>query len=198
MYQRLFSINKDAKHSVFIFGPRGTGKTSWLKQNLSDALYFDLLDDDIYREVITKPKFFYFDVSIYRTIRPKGPLDSPADIDGPALETLFLQEAKAINDYEQLEYDFYYWRTRSKLEVDFVLYGNKGFHAFEIKRKSKLTSKDFNGLLQFGKDYPAVTLHLLYGGNKAYQEKNIHIYPFEEAITDLKNILLCSPPKVEL
>ncbi len=30
-------------HSFFLFGPRGTGKTTWLKQVLPDALWFDLL-----------------------------------------------------------------------------------------------------------------------------------------------------------
>ncbi len=29
--------------SFFLFGPRGSGKTQWLKSNLPDALYFDLL-----------------------------------------------------------------------------------------------------------------------------------------------------------
>jgi predicted AAA+ superfamily ATPase len=30
-------------HSFFLFGPRGTGKTTWLKSVLPDALWFDLL-----------------------------------------------------------------------------------------------------------------------------------------------------------
>lgn len=30
-------------HSFFLFGPRGTGKTTWLKHVLPDALWFDLL-----------------------------------------------------------------------------------------------------------------------------------------------------------
>ena len=34
---------KRPDHSFFLFGPRGTGKTTWLKQVLPDALWFDLL-----------------------------------------------------------------------------------------------------------------------------------------------------------
>ena len=30
--------------SFFLFGPRGTGKTTWLKQRFPEALYLDLLD----------------------------------------------------------------------------------------------------------------------------------------------------------
>ena len=41
------------------------------------------------RDLISHPKFYYFDVGVFRAIRPRGPLDSEADIDGPALETLF-------------------------------------------------------------------------------------------------------------
>lgn len=37
-------------------------------------------------------KFYFFDAGVYRALRPKGPLDSTEDIDGPAVETLVLQE----------------------------------------------------------------------------------------------------------
>lgn len=32
------------KQSFFLFGPRGTGKSTWLKQVYTDALWIDLLD----------------------------------------------------------------------------------------------------------------------------------------------------------
>jgi hypothetical protein len=32
------------KQSFFLFGPRGTGKTAWLRRMLPEAAYFDLLD----------------------------------------------------------------------------------------------------------------------------------------------------------
>jgi len=60
------------------------------------------------RKTIQHPKFYFFDTGVYRAIRPLGPLDSPKEVDGVALETLFLQEARAINDYGSLGYRFYY------------------------------------------------------------------------------------------
>ena len=66
-------------------------------------------------------------------IRPMGPFDLPEEADGAALETLFLQSVRAINDYFELEYSINFWRTVAGDEVDFVLYGAKGIHAFEIK-----------------------------------------------------------------
>ena len=32
------------RQNFFLFGPRGTGKTTWLTQRFPDALYLDLLD----------------------------------------------------------------------------------------------------------------------------------------------------------
>lgn len=34
------------ERSFFLFGPRGTGKTTWLRQTFPDALWFDLVRDE--------------------------------------------------------------------------------------------------------------------------------------------------------
>jgi predicted AAA+ superfamily ATPase len=141
------------------------------------------------RDLITHPKFYYFDVGVFRSIRPRGPLDSEADIDGPALETLFLQEARAINDYYDLGYEFYYWRTRNQIEVDFVLYGERGLLAFEIKRKARLSTQDLNGLKVFSEDYPMAKKYILYGGSTRYIDQDIHVIPVNDAIKELVQLL---------
>ncbi|MBW2596530.1 MAG: ATP-binding protein [Deltaproteobacteria bacterium] len=41
--------------SFFLFGPRGVGKTTWLREVLPDASYFDLLDSSLYLELSQKP-----------------------------------------------------------------------------------------------------------------------------------------------
>jgi len=41
--------------SFFIFGPRGTGKSTWLKQVLPDAVRFDLLDAALFLELSRDP-----------------------------------------------------------------------------------------------------------------------------------------------
>lgn len=163
--------------------------------------FFDILEDMLIgfrlpvfskrakRAVITHPKFYYFDVGVYRTIKPRGPLDTAAEGDGSALETLFLQEAKAHNDYFNLEYDFYYWRTQNQKEIDFILYGNNGFLAFEIKRKETLYSSDFSNLKLFAKDYPEAKLYLLYGGSEDYFEGNIRVIPYKNALLQLPQLL---------
>ena len=41
--------------SFFLFGPRGVGKTTWLKEVLPTASFFDLLDSSLYLELSQKP-----------------------------------------------------------------------------------------------------------------------------------------------
>jgi len=50
------SIKTTKTNSFFLFGPRGTGKTSWLKKNFKDALYFDLLNFTTYRKLLVNPE----------------------------------------------------------------------------------------------------------------------------------------------
>lgn len=47
---------KGPKSSYFLFGPRGTGKTTWLKQNCKNGLIIDLLEPSVYRRFTAKPE----------------------------------------------------------------------------------------------------------------------------------------------
>jgi len=42
--------------SFFLFGPRGTGKSTWLHHELPDAVFVDLLKPEIYRELQARPE----------------------------------------------------------------------------------------------------------------------------------------------
>ncbi len=56
MYNRL--CKPLLSKSFFLYGSRGTGKSSLLKSLFADrdCLWFDLLDDDIYRELLDRPQ----------------------------------------------------------------------------------------------------------------------------------------------
>ena len=165
------------------------------------ANFFDILDDLLIavrlpvftrcakRKMVSQVKFYFFDTGVFRVLRPRGPLDSDEEQAGAALETLFLQHVRALNDYLHLGYTLYYWRTREQQEVDFILYGEEGLHAFEIKRKSKLATKDIKGLKTFQKDYPMATCTLLYGGTREYLDNNIRIIPFIKGLTQLSRLI---------
>ena len=141
------------------------------------------------RGLVTLSKFYYFDAGVFRTIRPTGPLDSSAEIDGPALETLILQELRAINDCYNYGYQIYFWRTRGGLEVDFVLYGQRGLLAFEIKRSAHIGPKDTRALREFKKDYPPAQCILLYGGTMPQYHNEITVLPIGHALENMANLL---------
>lgn len=169
--------------------------------NKTAEAYFTILEDLLLayrlpvfsrhakREMFKRSKFLYFDNGVYRAIRPKGPLDSPELIDGPALETLVFQELKALNDYYELGFQFYYWYTRSKLEIDFVLYGEHGLYAFEIKRAKTIRAKDLKAIRLFLEDYPVAKAYILYGGNIRQFIDGIEIIPFETGLKELGEII---------
>ncbi|MFM9971710.1 MAG: DUF4143 domain-containing protein, partial [Burkholderiales bacterium] len=126
---------------------------------------------------------------VYGAIRPKGPLDSPEEAGGIALETLVFQQLRAINDYAELGYSLHYWRTVLGEEVDFVLYGDRGICAFEVKSSSRLRDEDFRGLIRFREDYPAARCYLLYPGTRRSHERGIEVLPLAEALPELTKLL---------
>lgn len=141
------------------------------------------------RKLVSHPKFYFFDAGVYRAIRAKGPLDRPEEIDGVALETVVLQFLRALNDYRRLGYDLHYWRTRNGAEVDFVLYGERGIRALEVKRSSSVRSQDLSGLRAFLREYPEARATLLYGGSRRYRDGNIDVIPLEEGLRTLGSLL---------
>jgi len=165
------------------------------------ADYFQILEDlllakriEVFtqrakRKMVAHQKFYFFDTGVYRVLRPTGPLDTKEEIDGSALETLFFQSLNAINDYFELGYKIYFWRTTTGLKVDFVIYGPRGLHAFEIKRSSQVQTKALKGLKAFQEDYPEAKLHFLYLGKHKEYHDGINAIPLEEALKLLPQII---------
>lgn len=141
------------------------------------------------RRLTSKSKFYIVDSGLYRTARPQGYLDSESELGGPALETVFLNELRAINEYKNLEYQLYYFRTTSGQEIDFITHGKNGFNAFEIKLGSVFSQTWTKTLQSFGKDYPEAKLYLLYMGTQIHYYKNITVLPFTQALTTLTDLL---------
>ncbi len=163
--------------------------------------YFGLLDDLLIsvrlpvftrrakRAIIVHPKFYFFDAGVYRTLRPVGPLDSAEDIDGPAVETLVMQELRAVNDNHDLGYSLFYWRTRDRKEVDFVLYGERGLVAIGVKRSASFRESDLTDLKLFAADYSVARCFLLYGGEREYVVDGIRVLPLASALPRFAEIL---------
>lgn len=57
--QQLPRALRPPKQSFFLFGPRGSGKSTWLRQHFAKALRLDLLDEALFHELLTTPGRFY-------------------------------------------------------------------------------------------------------------------------------------------
>jgi len=141
------------------------------------------------RRLIQHAKFYFFDTGVYRSIRPRGPLDTPELIDGASLETLVFQNLQAYIDNHRRNYAIHYWRTTAGKEVDFILYGEDGLVSIEVKRSRTVTSRDLSGLRTFREDYPSTQSILLYGGDKHLQIDGVRVLPIEYALTHLDELL---------
>lgn len=106
------------------------------------------------RKLVSHKKFYFFDTGVFRYLRPKGPLDNRSDIDGQALEGLIAQCLRAWIDYRGNKNSLYFWRTLSGNEVDFVIYGEDGLVALEVKNSNKIMPFYLKGLKTFKSDYP--------------------------------------------
>ncbi|MBN2344355.1 MAG: ATP-binding protein [Deltaproteobacteria bacterium] len=137
------------------------------------------------RHLIKKQKFYYIDPGVFAGLRPKGPLDSVQEIAGAALEGLVFQHLKAWIEYFDVKLSISYWRTRSGKEVDFVLYGQDGFYALEVKNSRRVHKKDVSSLKTFSEDYPEATPLLLYRGDARLQIEGIRCEPVEPFLTSL-------------
>jgi predicted AAA+ superfamily ATPase len=137
------------------------------------------------RAVASHPKFFFFDAGVYRESRPTDPLDSESEIDGAALEGLVAQHLRAWCDYSDGRHTLHYWQTRSRTEVDFIVYGESGIHAVEVKNSRKVIPEALRGLHSFGEDYPQSRRYFLYRGKDRLQRDGVLCMPCEEFLLGL-------------
>ena len=137
------------------------------------------------RLLIAHPKFYFFDVGVFRSLRPTGPLDRPQEINGVALETLVLQHLRAWMDLGDFDAKMYYWRTRAGIEVDFVIYGPDHFYAIEVKNTDHIRSHDLKGLKAFLTDYPQANALLLYRGKEKLKRGNVLCLPVDDFLSGL-------------
>ena len=138
------------------------------------------------RATAAHPKFYFFDTGVFRSLRPTGPLDRPSEIDGAALEGLVAQHLRAWIDYTGGALDLYYWRTRSGVEVDFIVYGDTDFFAVEVKNTDRVRAEDLRGLRAFVDEYPACRPLLLYRGADRLEIGGIPCWPVEDFLSGLR------------
>ena len=103
------------------------------------------------RKPVATAKFYFFDVGVANTLRRTGTIERGSDAYGRALEHLVFLELRAWLDYRRRDDPLTYWRSRSQLEVDFVV-GDAV--AVEVKAKPRVSTRDCKGLLALAEEIP--------------------------------------------
>jgi uncharacterized protein len=131
------------------------------------------------RELAAHPKLFFFDSGVFRSLRPAGPFDRPEEISGAALEGLLAEHLRTWIAYTGGEHNLFYWRTRSGVEVDLLVYGPTGLYAFKVKNAARLRGDELRGLKSFREDYPSARCTLLYRGEERLVIDGVLCLPVE-------------------
>jgi predicted AAA+ superfamily ATPase len=131
------------------------------------------------RQVIVKAgKFYLFDVGIAGAITKRHIAEERGEQFGKAFEHFILMEIVAHRAYRELHYPVHFWRTKTGLEVDFVLGG--GEVAIEVKGTQRLDSAGLRSLKAFIQEYRPRKALVVCNERSARLHEGIHIIPWRE------------------
>lgn len=153
---------------------------------LEDLLLGFRLQAFTQRRRLPKPKFYFFDTGIFHANRPTGLMVRAHELDWAALEGLVAQHLRAWCDYSAGRHRLYYWQGRGLLEVDFIVYGESGLYALDVKNSKSVREEDLRALNEFSKKYPRSRRYLLYRGSKRFQHEHAVCVPCEEFLLQLR------------
>ena len=136
------------------------------------------------RQIITKAsKFYLFDVGVAGAITKRKIVEARGDLFGKAFEHFVLMELAAHSFYNELDYEINFWRTKSGLEVDFVL--AKGEVAIEVKGSSRVEQRDLRPMMAFTEEYAPKKSLLVCNEREERVQGRIRIIPWRRFLEDL-------------
>ena len=97
---------------------------------------------------------------------------------GKDYEHFIFMEISAYNSYKELDVEINFWRTKSGLEVDFVLGG--GETAIEVKSKSRIENRDLLPLNTFIEEYKQRKTIMLCNERAERSHGKIRIMPYRD------------------
>ncbi len=126
--------------------------------------YFQILEDTMIgkymysyrkrpkRQVVVSPKFYFFDVGIVNHLLKRRFIELGTENYGYAFEHFIYMELNAHAHYTQKNYPITFWRTSTKMEVDFIL--GEAEVAIEVKSAIQVQPKHLKNIKSFMEEYP--------------------------------------------
>ena len=131
------------------------------------------------RQVIRKAgKFYLFDVGVAGAITRRHIAEERGESFGRAFEHFILMEILAHRSYRDLHYEVNFWRTKSGLEVDFIL--GRGEIAIEVKGTARVDPADFRSLRTFIADHRPRKAMVVCNERHPRVHEGIEVLPWRE------------------
>ncbi len=139
-----------------------------------------------HRQVIGKAcKFYLFDVGVAGVITRRRIEEARGEAFGKAFGHFVLMEMLAYRSYSDSDFPIRFWRTKSGLEVDFIL--GEGEAAVEIKGVSRLDSSDLKPIKAFAEEFKPRRAIVVCNERTPRITAGIRVMPWREFLADLWN-----------
>lgn len=109
-------------------------------------------------DVITHPKIYFFDPGVLNALL--GNFEPSADRSGVLFEHLVYSLIRNSASGRDVPCEFFFFRTRNGVEVDFVIRLRGELYAIEVK-SGHVTEQDIRGLVAFRNYYPHASKYIL-------------------------------------
>ncbi len=134
------------------------------------------------RNIISKmPKFYLFDVGVANYIAKRMILSEKGEGFGKAFEHYIYMELVAYRSYQDRDFAINYWRTKSGLEVDFIL--NEQI-AVEVK-SNRIDQKDLLAIKTFKETYKTEKAFIISNEKTERVVDDIRIIPWQQFLDKL-------------
>lgn len=136
------------------------------------------------RQVITKaPKFYLFDVGVAGELVRRNIFEERGEQFGRAFEHFIFMELSAYRSYTGIDFTINFWRTKSGLEVDFILGG--GEVAIEVKSSGLINNTDTRGINAFLEELKPAKAIIISNERAKRLIGNILVLPWREFLMQL-------------
>lgn len=165
--------------------------------------YYNILEDtliatkvngwnhSIRKQLIQQPRYYFFDCGIVNILNglDVNNMNESGYYYGKLFETWMINEIVKINEYFQLGYSFYYWRTKSGAEIDLILVkALKPLIAIEIKLKSIIEKEDIKELLAIKSEYPQIESVVLSQTTQGYYLEHVFVTHWKVFLEKLQRV----------
>jgi len=138
--------------------------------------------------ILSKPKFYLFDVGVANYLAKQPVTALQGENAGKSFEHYIFMELIAWVNMKKKRLDITYWRTKTGLEVDFIL--GDALAAIEVKISKQVHQQDLKGLIAFCEEHPKAQAIVVSIDSRPRDlvinpDTTIHILPWDVFLTRL-------------